>query len=147
MTSKPYLDHRTLQKWVDETPRIKALMADPDYMDRIEPLSPAIVPDGSAPRSMGYMVAPDGRIAFRWCHSRETQEIFGVDALDTMEAVILTARIAQLFDIEQAALDAQADAVKLRRALVDMVASARKGRVPTEKELATAGRVLRETER
>lgn len=141
---KPYIDHRTLQKWIDATPHARALLADPEAMDRIEPLSAAIVPDGADPSTMGYMATPDGRIAFRWCHSSESQRLFGRDALTTMEAVILTCRIAQMFDIEQAAMDAQRDAVKMRRALVDMVAAAQAGKLPSSKQIVEAARALRE---
>lgn len=124
---KQYLDHRALQKLIDATPEARQLLADPEAMNRIEPLAPAIVPDDAPSWSMGYMATPDGRIALRWCHSAETQEKFGRDALTAMEAVILTQRIAQLFDIEQAAMDAQRDVAILTKALQSVRQKAQSG--------------------
>lgn len=144
MALKPYIDHKTLKDWCDRTPKVKALFADPDIADRLR-LSVARVADDAPSWAMGYMATEDGRIAFRWCHSTETQEKFGVDALNTDEAVFLTARIAQMFELEAAAINLQADLAEMRRVLVDFVAAARMGKKPSDKQFAAAAAILQET--
>lgn len=123
MTETPFLDHRAIQRLADQTPQLRAILAQREIFDAIDPITPALVGPDASPEAMGYFATADGRIILRLVGTEEAQEIFGVDAATTAEAFLVADRIAQIGEIEQAAIDAQARAVRLFRA-VEMLFSA-----------------------
>lgn len=118
MTDMPFLDHRAIQELAERTPKLRAILAQREIFDAIDPITPAIVPDDAPRETKGYFATIDGRPILRMVTQEESQEIFGKDAATLGETFLLADRLSRIGEIEQAAVDAQARAVRLHKALV-----------------------------
>lgn len=142
MTSKPYIDHRELSNWIEQTKRVFPMQIDTDMLE----LSVAKVDQDSPADAKGHMMTPDGRLAIRVILDSEAQSKFGAGGLSIREAITLMHRIASMGEIERVALDMQRDMVLMRRAMVPIYDAVSRGVLPDSKAIVAASRALRETE-
>lgn len=143
MADKPFIDHKQLKAWIEESGSAKTLLADRSLVELLEPVTPArIEEDGVSAEYKGYLAAADGRIAFRVVGQNEAQAKFGVDALSTRESVFASLRIAQLVDVEEAALACQRENVLITRAFTDILYHLEKGVMPPARAVSKARALL-----
>lgn len=142
MTDAPFLDHRAIQKLAAQTPKLAEILAHRDMFQDLDPITPAIVDNAAPVRSKGYFAVADGRIFARLVGNQEAQDVFGVDAVSLPEGFLIAERFAQIGQIEQAALNAQARAVKLLRAATTMFDAITTGKEISAKERIRIGSLL-----
>lgn len=122
---KPYIDHRQIQAWRQESRHIL-------------PLEPFI------PSNDGFVLGQDDRLVFRFMLNSLAAQ-YDKKGLTPEEAYAVMGRIENMPGIEQAAMDAQRDVVLLRKALSTLVASLATGGTPTQREIVGASMALRKT--
>lgn len=142
MTDTPFLDHRAIKRLADQSPKLSEILAQRDMFDALDPITPAIVGTDAPAEAVGYFATADGRILFRLVGNQEAQDVFGVDGCTTAEAFLVADRIASLGQIERAAMDAQARAVKLFRAVETLHHAAQTGEQVSRKEMVRIGSLI-----
>lgn len=140
MTDTPFIDHREIK-------RAAAMSKATDSLELIREISPVALlqtSDENAPdEHYGFMVAKDGRAVCRLVDDA-TAAIVGRKAIRLSEMVAFMDRVSRLGELENAATQAQADYVRLRRLFGVMAAHVIHGETITVKERRAIGALAHE---
>lgn len=120
MSKTPFLDHRAVQRVMDESPALNSLIADQEAFDHLWPITMEKLKAGELNQiGVGFHTA-DGRLAMIVPFDEFAQENFGKPAIDEHELLAMGLRATHWGLIENAAIAAQARAVKLFTACAAM---------------------------
>lgn len=146
MTNKPFFCHTTLKSRRDNSKRLThldiyanaQLWADAGMQDA-EPITWAL-PDDSrtnpSDEKLGYMVDPQGRVVLRVCNEDDAAKL-GTECCTIPELINFLRRIEDMADIENAALLAQARAVRLAQLMGQILPYIQRGEAVPGKTLVT----------
>lgn len=103
MDKTPFIDRKTLAKWFKKC-SIKHFVPETLVWKY---LTAARVPESAPLDVKGYFATDDGRVCLRLVDQEEAQRLFGVDSISLEEGVYLTLRLGQMFEFEEALVEAQ----------------------------------------